>query len=75
MISKISSRVGARRIFVVRPSMPTPTPTSTNTPTPTLTSTPTPTETPVELINPILISENDEYLSVGTDEYLKFFEP
>ena len=42
MISKISSRVGATRIFVVRPSgsvvTPTPTPTFTPTPTPTSTS-------------------------------------
>ena len=53
MISKISSRVGATRIFVVRPGgfgvtatltpIPTETPTSTPTPTPTNTPTPTPT--------------------------------
>jgi hypothetical protein len=44
MISKISSRVGARRIFVVRPGgiIITPTPTSTLTPTPTITPTSTP---------------------------------
>jgi len=61
MISKISSRVGATRIFVVRPNdgqirptptptfTPTPTPTATNIPpTPTGTSTPTPTPTPTE---------------------------
>jgi hypothetical protein len=51
MISKISSRVGARRIFVVRPGggvtpMPTETPIPTLQPTPTPTSTSTPTETP-----------------------------
>lgn len=48
MISKISSRVGATRIFVVRPGggvTPTPTPTSTITPTPTSTPTNTPTPT------------------------------
>jgi hypothetical protein len=53
----------------------TPTPTPTNTPTPTSTSvpipTPTPTNTPQELINPI-ITENDEYLIVGNNEYLMF---
>jgi hypothetical protein len=44
MISKISSRVGATRIFVVRPNgggNPTPTPIASNTPTPTPTNTPT----------------------------------
>jgi hypothetical protein len=49
MISKISSRVGATRIFVVRPNdgqvIPTPTPTFTITPTPTPTFTITPTAT------------------------------
>ena len=54
---------------------PTPTETSTSTPTPTETptSTPTPTETPTQevLINAILIGEN-EYLSVGDNEYLEF---
>jgi hypothetical protein len=61
---------------------PTPTPTQTNTPTntetptPTPTNTPTPTQTPVPevLINPILIG-NDEYLSVGNNEYLEFINP
>ena len=51
MISKISSRVGARRIFVVRHSggnTPTPTPTPTETPIPTLQPTSTPTPTPTE---------------------------
>jgi hypothetical protein len=47
--------------------VPTPTPTETST------STPTPTETPTQevLINAILIGEN-EYLSVGDNEYLEF---
>jgi len=55
----------------------TPTPTPTETPSETSTSTPTPTETPSEtptqevLINAILIGEN-EYLSVGDNEYLEF---
>ena len=44
MISKISSRVGATRIFVIRPNgggvIPTPSPTNTPTNTPTPTSTP-----------------------------------
>jgi len=68
----------------------TPTPTNTNTPTPTNTptvtqtptnsetptNTPTPTETPITvLINPVLISNIDEYISVGNGEYLEFFEP
>jgi hypothetical protein len=57
---------------------PTPTPTSTptNTNTPTNTLTPTPTETLQSApINPILISGLNEYISVGTGEYLEFFEP
>jgi hypothetical protein len=65
---------------------PTPTPTPTNTPTltptptptntPTLTPTPTPTPTSVIeiLINPI-ITNNDEYIDVGNDEYLIFVDP
>jgi len=69
--------------------LPTPTPTTTETltpsategptPTPTNTSTPTPTpsptsEIPVEtLIDPI-ITDNDEYISVGSSEYLKFVD-
>lgn len=55
---------------------PTPTPTPTN--TPTLTPTPTPTPTPTSvieiLINPI-ITNNDEYIDVGNDEYLIFVDP
>jgi hypothetical protein len=55
---------------------PTPTQTPTNTSTVTPTFTPTPTETPItELINPILISGLDEYISVGNGVYLEFFEP
>ena len=57
---------------------PTPTPTNTGTPTqtPTNTGTATPTPTPTPsggemLINPI-ITENDEYIEVGIDEYLMF---
>jgi hypothetical protein len=54
----------------------TPTNTPTNTPTVTPTNTPTPTETPItELINPVLISGINEYISVGNGEYLEFFEP
>jgi hypothetical protein len=45
---------------------PTPTPTPTNTPTPTIIN--------EVLINPILI-DNDEYLSVGNNEYLMFVDP
>ena len=43
------------------------------TPTPTPTQTPTPTLTPTQdfLINPILIG-NDEYISVGNNEYLEY---
>jgi hypothetical protein len=55
---------------------PTNTETPTNTPTVTTTNTPTPTETPItELINPVLISGINEYISVGNGEYLEFFEP
>jgi hypothetical protein len=51
-------------------------PTATPTPTVTTTNTPTPTETPITvLINPVLISNIDEYISVGNGEYLEFFEP
>ena len=53
---------------------PTPTQTSTPTPTPTPTQTSTPTITPTptqELINPLIVG-NDEYLSVGDNEYLEF---
>ena len=51
-------------------------PTATPTPTITTTNTPTPTETPITvLINPVLISNIDEYISVGNGEYLEFFEP
>jgi expansin (peptidoglycan-binding protein) len=53
---------------------PTVTPTNTQTPTNTGTATPTPTPTPSGgemLINPI-ITENDEYIEVGIDEYLMF---
>lgn len=69
MISKISSRVGATRIFVVRPNggvgptpiptaTPTPTFTGTPTPTPTFTATPTPTftATPTETPTPTFTS-------------------
>jgi hypothetical protein len=51
-------------------------PTATPTPTITTTNTPTPTETPITvLINPVLISGINEYISVGNGEYLEFFEP
>jgi len=57
----------------------TPTNTPTNTPTLTKTPTPTPTYTPTNtpeqiLINPF-ITENDEYIEVGNDEYLEFVNP
>ena len=72
--------------YCVEGELPTPTPTQTptNTETPTQTptntetptNTPTPTETPITvLINPVLISNIDEYISVGNGEYLEFFEP
>jgi hypothetical protein len=49
--------------------------TLTPTPTSTLSVTPTPTPTGVgQLINPILVGL-DEYLEVGTDEYLMFVDP
>ena len=38
------------------------------------TPTPTPTPTPEQLINPI-ITENDEYIGVGENEYLMFVDP
>jgi len=49
---------------------------SSVTPTVTPTNTPTPSVTPIIqiLIDPI-ITENDEYISVGTDEYLMFVDP
>jgi hypothetical protein len=57
---------------------PTPTQTPTNTATPTQTNTPTNTPTPTptptpqtELINPI-ITQDDVYIVVGNNEYLKF---
>jgi hypothetical protein len=58
---------------------PTNTETLTQTPTPSVTSseglTPTPTETPIDvLVNPI-ITNNDEYIEVGNDEYLMFIDP
>ena len=77
MISKISSRVGARRIFVVRPDggvISTPTPTPTATPTPTPSSTETPTATPTSTVTPtptptIFIPENDlVYILIPNDD-------
>ena len=38
------------------------------------TPTPTPTPTPEQLVNPI-ITENDEYIGVGENEYLMFVDP
>ncbi len=54
---------------------PTPTPSNTVTPSPTPTNTPTPSTTPIIqiLIDPI-ITENDDYISVGNDEYLMFVD-
>ena len=52
--------------------VPTPSVTPTNTTTPTSTPTPTPTPTGQDnLINPI-ITENNEYIKIGNDEYLMF---
>jgi hypothetical protein len=68
MISKISSRVGARRIFVVRPGGIIITPTPTETPTPTLTPTETPTPTPTPTPT-IFIPENDlVYILIPNDD-------
>ena len=53
---------------------PTFTPTSSTTQTPTPTPTLTPTTPPEVLINPI-ITQNDEYISVGENEYLMFVDP
>ena len=53
---------------------PTFTPTSSTTQTPTPTPTLTPTPPPEVLINPI-ITQNDEYISVGENEYLMFVDP
>jgi hypothetical protein len=56
---------------------PTPTPTETSTPTPTETSTPTVTPSPNPedvLINPVLVG-NNEYISVGNNQYLMFVDP
>ena len=51
----------------------TPTPTPTNTPTPTPTNTPTPTPSPsVEVLIDPIITENDEYIIVGQNQYLKY---
>lgn len=69
--------------FVESGTTPTPTPTLTNTPTTSVTTTPTPsvtqTNTPSSgpeevLVNPI-ITENDEYIEVGNEEYLMFVDP
>jgi hypothetical protein len=49
----------------------TPSETATPTPTPTITQTPTSTPTQLVLINPILAGV-DEYIEVGTNEYLMF---
>ena len=54
-------------------NVPTPSVTSTSTPTPTPSMTPTPTGVG-QLINPILVGF-DEYLEVGTEEYLMFVDP
>jgi hypothetical protein len=60
----------------------TPTATETQTPTPTETPTNTPTNTPTPSVTPpaqelidAIITENDEYISVGSDEYLMFVDP
>ena len=46
----------------------------TPTPTPTVTPTPTPTLPVVSLINPI-ITEDDDYIDVGENEYLMYVDP
>jgi hypothetical protein len=53
-----------------------PIPTITLTPTSTITPTPTPSSTPGDdsLVDPI-ITENDEYIDLGNDEYLMFVDP
>jgi hypothetical protein len=58
---------------------PTPTNTPTNTPTVTPSSSPTPSVTPtptpsspVEVLIDPIITENDEYISVGDNEYLRY---
>ena len=50
--------------------VPTPTPTPTSSPTPTPTPTPSPTPQ-IMLINPILVDQ-DTYLKIGVNEYLKY---
>lgn len=51
----------------------TPTQTPTNTPTPTPTQTPTPTPSlPIEVLIDPIITENNEYINVGNNEYLMF---
>ncbi len=57
----------------------TPTPTPTNTPIPSITPTPIPSNTPtptpsspVETIVDAIITENDFYISIGDNEYLKY---
>jgi hypothetical protein len=60
---------------VTNTQTPTPTPTGTPANTGTPTPTPTPTSTPQDtLIDPI-ITENDEYIEVGNNEYLMFVDP
>jgi len=52
---------------------PTPTPTQTPTPTPTPTQTPTPTPTTSpDILNNAIITNNNEYISIGNEEYLKY---
>jgi len=53
------------------PQTPTPTPTQTPTPTPTQTPTPTPTPSP-DTLNNAIITNNNEYISTGNQEYLKY---
>jgi hypothetical protein len=53
------------------PQTPTPTPTRTPTPTPTNTPTPTPTPSP-DILNNAIITNNNEYISIGNEEYLKY---
>jgi hypothetical protein len=53
------------------PQTPTPTPTRTPTPTPTNTPTPTPTPSP-DILNNAIITNNNEYISTGNEEYLKY---
>jgi hypothetical protein len=62
-------------IFVINPKpTPTPTPTPTETPTPTPTPTETPTPTPEETLVDPIITDQDNYISVGENFYLQYID-